>query len=159
MSNSPEHRELVFRSLDEVVAEAERLAAGEVRTTGRHSFGQILEHLARTHDITTGKVVGPSPPWFMKLIIPLMKPFIFRDRPVKPGFKLPPNAEAYFWPDQEFDVATALEHLKESVRYYDTHGPLAKHPMFGKITREQSLSLNLRHAALHLGFVHPVSSV
>ncbi|MCA9048200.1 MAG: DUF1569 domain-containing protein, partial [Planctomycetaceae bacterium] len=49
--------------------------------------------------------------------------------------------------------------FKESVRYYDTHGPLAKHPMFGKITREQNLSLNLRHAALHLGFVHPVGSV
>ncbi|MCA9051221.1 MAG: DUF1569 domain-containing protein [Planctomycetaceae bacterium] len=157
MSDSPEHRELAFSSLDEVVAEAERLASGEVRTTGNHSFGQILEHLARTHDITTGKVTGPAPPWYMRLLIPLMKPMIFKDRPVKPGFQLPPQAEQYFWPDREFDVTDALAHLKESVEYYKANGPLAKHPMFGRVTEQQNLNLNCRHAALHLGFVHPVN--
>ena len=67
MSSTPERRELSFASLNDVVAEAERLASGEVRTTGNHSFGQILEHLARTHDLTTGKLEGPRPPHFCSI--------------------------------------------------------------------------------------------
>lgn len=156
MTSTQERRIIVFHSFDEVVADAERLAAGEVRTTGQHSFGQILEHLSRTHDLTTGRVQGPRPPWYMRLIIPFIKPMILKDQPVKPGFKLPPDAEAFFWEEGDVDVAQALAHLKDSVEYYHSHGPLPKHPMFGKMTSQQNLSLNLRHAALHLSFVHPV---
>ncbi len=103
----PERRELQFDNLDEVVVEAERLASGQVRTTGRHSFGQILEHLARTHDMTTGRLQTPRPPWYMRLMIPLMKPMLLNDKPLKPGFKLPQKSEAVFWPNQELEVATA----------------------------------------------------
>ena len=152
-----ERRELEFNNLDEVVADAERLASGEVRTTGNHTFGQILEHLARTHDMTTGKLVAPQPPFYMKIMVALMKPMLINDKPIKPGFKLPKKAEAFFWPDQEFDVQQALTHLKESVENYKTQGPLPKHPMFGKLSREQNDQMNCRHAALHLSFVHSAS--
>lgn len=155
MADKPERRELSFGSLDEAVAEAERLAQGEVRTTGKHSFGQILEHLARTHDMATGKVVGPRPPWFMRLMMPLMKGMILNG-PVKPGFKLPKDAEAFFWPEGEVDVQQALSHLKESVENYKTNGPLAVHPVFGKVSREQNDRLNQSHCAMHLSFVHSV---
>lgn len=152
-----ERRQLTFSSLDDVVADAERLASGEVRTTGNHSFGQILEHLARTHDVATGRLEAPKPPLFMKLMMPLMKPMIVKDKPAKPGFKLPSNFEQVFWPDQEFDVPAALAHLKESVDHYQSHGPLPKHPTFGKLSRQQQDRLYCRHAELHLSFVHPVS--
>ncbi len=155
MADDPERRELRFSNLDEVVADAEQLASGDVRTTGNHTFGQILEHLARTHDMTTGRLEAPRPPWFMRLMIPLMKPMLINDKPVKPGFKLPAKAEGVFWPDQEFEVSEALAHLKESVEHYKSHGPMPKHPMFGNLTRQQNDSLNCRHAALHLSFVHP----
>lgn len=153
MPDQLERRELSFNNLDEAVAEAERLASGQVRTTGNHSFGQILEHLARTHDMSTGKIVGPRPPLFMRLMMPIMKNMIIKD--VKPGFKLPAKAEAFFWPDQEFDVGQALTHLKESVENYKTAGPLDKHPVFGKLSREKNLELNCKHCAMHLSFVHP----
>ena len=120
MANSPERRELSFASLDEAVAEAERLASGPVRTTGNHTFGQILEHLARTHDMGTGKLVGPRPPLMVRLMMPLVKSFILKD--VKPGYKLPAKAEEFFWPDQEFDVQEALAlsliHISEPTRPY-----------------------------------------
>ena len=45
MADKAERRELKFQNLTEVVQEVERLASGHVRTTGRHSFGQILNHL------------------------------------------------------------------------------------------------------------------
>ena len=84
-----------------------------------------------------------------------MKPMLINEKPIKPGFKLPPKAEAVFWPDQEFDVQEALNHLKESTERYDKQGPMPKHPMFGKLSREQNDRLNIRHAELHLSFVHP----
>ena len=154
MSSTPERRELSFASLNEVVAEAERLASGEVRTTGNHSFGQILEHLARTHDMATGKLEGPPPPLFVRLLMPLIKSSLIKN--VKPGYKLPPKAEAFFWPDQEFDVQAALIHLKESVEHFNSVGPLTKHPIFGKLSPEKALELNCNHCAMHLSFVHSV---
>ena len=157
MADQTERRELTFHNLDEVAAEAERLASGQVRTTGNHSFGQILEHLARTHDMVTGKVQAPTPPWYMKLMLFFMKGMIVNDKPIKPGFKLPKDAEDFFWPNEDVDVQEALAHLKESIEYYKSNGPLPKHPVFGKLTPEQSLQLGCRHAALHLGFVHQVS--
>jgi hypothetical protein len=152
---TPERRELTFNSLDEVVAEAERLAAGEVRTTGNHSFGQILHHLAVSHDVSTGRVVGPSPPFLFRLLMPLMKRMVINDKPLKPGIKLPAKGESFFWPDREFDVAEELQHLKDSVEYYKANGPLPQHPVFGKLTRDEADGLMCRHGALHLSFVHP----
>ena len=156
MAANPERRELAFQTIDEVVAEAERLASGEVSTTGAHSFGQILNHLALSHDVSTGRVVAPPPPFMMKLMMPLMKRMVINSKPMKPGIKLPAKGEAFFWPNKEFDVPTALQYFKESVEYYKSNGPLQRHPFFGKITKEQCDELNCRHAALHLSFVQRI---
>ena len=155
MNEVGQRRELSFNSLDDAVADAERLAGGNVRTSGKHSFGQILEHLALTHDMATGKIIAPRPPLLMRLMMPLLKRMIV-SRPIKPGIKLPSDAEAFFWPEGEVDVAQALSHLKESVQNYSANGPLAVHPFFGKVSREQNDRLNCGHCAMHLSFVHPV---
>lgn len=155
MSDKPERRNISFQSLEAAIADAEQLAGGEVRTTGKHSFGQILEHLARTHDMSCGKVAGPKPPWYMRLMMPLVRGMIVKG-PVKPGFKLPADAEAFFWPEEEVDVQTALQHLKESVSNYQATGPLAVHPVFGKLSADKVDRLNCNHCAMHLSFVHPV---
>lgn len=152
-----DRRELSFNSLDEAVADAERLAAGEVRTTGNHSFAEILRHLALTHDMATGKNEAPRPPWFMRLLMPFLKGMILNG-PIKPGFNLPKASENYFWPDTDIDVPSALTHFKESVENYKQVGPLPIHPVFGKIDRDQSDRLNCGHCAMHLSFVHPVTS-
>ena len=159
MGNKPERRELQFNSLDDAVADVERLAKGPVRTTGNHSFGQIIEHLARTHDMATGKVQVPAPPFLMKLMLTLFKSRILSDKPLAPGVKLPKQSEAFFWPDQEFDVHEASARLKVSVENYKSNGPLENHPIFGNVTRAQNESLNCRHCAMHLSFVHPVENV
>lgn len=154
MSTTPERRELNFSSLDDAFADAEKLAQGEVRTTGNHSFGQILEHLARTHDMATGKTVGPRPPFMLRLMMPVLK-YIILSGPVKPGYKLPKEAEEFFWPEGEVDVSQALTHLKESIANYKAKGPLAVHPVFGRVSEEKNMNLNINHCAMHLSFVHP----
>lgn len=149
-------RELTFQTLDDAVAEAERLCSCEVRVSGKHSFGQILNHLAVSLDVSTGRATAPPPPFFMKLMRPLMKRMVINAKPLKPGVSLPAKAETFFWPDKEFDVASAVQRLKDSTDYYKKNGPLENHPFFGKLTPTEADQLNCRHAALHLSFVHAV---
>ena len=154
---NPERRNLTFQNLDEVVAEVDRLASGEVRVTGKHSFGKILNHLSISQDVSSGRITdAPSPPFFMKLLMPLMKRMIINSKPLKPGVKLPANGESFFWPEKEFSISTAVQQFKESTEHYKANGPLPVHPFFGKLTKAEADELNCRHAALHLGFVHPV---
>ena len=60
MADEPERRELNFNDFDEVIADVEKLASGDVRTTGNHSFAEILNHLALSNDMTTGRIQGPN---------------------------------------------------------------------------------------------------
>ena len=155
MATVVDRRDLAFNNIDEVLADAQQLAAGEVRTSGSHTFGQILNHLALSQDVAAGRVQAPPPPFFMKLMLPIMRRMVINAKPLKPGVKLPRQGESFFWPDKEFDVPSAMEYFTDSVAYYKSHGPLEIHPFFGKLTREEADQLTCRHAALHLSFVHP----
>lgn len=152
---NPSHRrELTLNTLDEVVAEVERLAAGAVTTTGKHSFPHIIRHLALTNEMMTGRIETPKPPLFLRLLMPFIRSSILNG-PVKPGVKLPRMAEAVFWSEHKISVGDAIAMLKDSVSYYKEHGPLPVHPIFGQATREQLDRLSCNHAAMHLSFVHP----
>jgi hypothetical protein len=156
MSNAPERRELKFDSLSEVAAEVERLAScDKVSTTGNHSFAKILNHLALSQDVSSGRSAPPPAPFYMKLMMPLMRWMVINDKPVKPGVKLPAAAESFFWPEGEIEISEALQSFSDSMAHYQSKGPIEKHPFFGRLTREESDQLNCRHAALHLSFVHP----
>ncbi|MEM7311759.1 MAG: DUF1569 domain-containing protein [Planctomycetota bacterium] len=151
---SAERRELQFSSLDEVVADVEQLMRGEVRCSGNHSFPEIIRHLAITHDVTTGRKAPPPLPFIMRLMMPFIRGSVLKG-PAKPGFNLPGPAENFFWPKPEMPIHEAFAYLKESVEYYKANGPVAKHPIFGPVTKEQMDSLNFSHGAMHLSFVHP----
>jgi hypothetical protein len=154
LMNELNRRKVTLNTLDDIVAEVERLAASDVTTTGKHSFPKIVRHLALTNNMMTGRIPAPKPPLIMKLLLPFIRSSILKG-PVKPGVKLPANAEAEFWSDEEITVEDAVQMLKESVLYYKEHGPLPVHPIFGKATREQLDRLTCSHAEMHLSFVHP----
>ena len=80
---------------------------------------------------------------------------MINSKPLKPGVKLPAQAEGFFWPNQDYDVQDAFQEFKASIERYKANGPLAIHPFFGKMTSQQCDELQCRHAALHLSFVHP----
>ena len=152
--NKSNRRELTLSTLNEVVDEVERLASGNVITTGKHSFPQIVRHLALTNNMTTGRLTVPKPPLIMRLILPLIRSAILKG-PARSGVKLPKAAESLFWADEDISIGDAVAMLKESVAYYEQHGPLPVHPIFGKASRQQLDHLTCSHAAMHLSFVHP----
>lgn len=155
MVDVTERRELSFSDFDAVLEEVDRLASGEVRTVGNHTFGEILNHLAISHDVSAGRLQAPPPPLFVRLLMPLIRRTVIHSKPLKPGFKLPASGESFFWPAGEFETSSSVARFKESVEYFRTNGPLEKHPFFGKLTSAECNQLQCRHAALHLGFVHP----
>jgi len=155
MADKPKRRKVHFNSIEEAIADAEQLAAGEVETSGHYSFGQILDHLARAADAITGKLVPPPVPLPLRLVGKLIRPFMI-SRPYRPGFKLPAKSQSMLWSQEEVDVETGLKNWKESMARYKQVDPLFPHPVFGKMNRQQHDQAQCRHSELHLSFIHPV---
>ena len=149
-------RSLHFDRLEEAVAEVDRLAGSQVETTGNYTFGQILEHLARTFDIVSGhKELSFKPNLVMRTFARSMLSKILNGPP-QPGFELPAAAQGEFWPESDVPIEEALKHFHEAFARYQATQPLPKHLFFGKMSQEQHDQLQCRHCELHLGFVKPV---
>jgi len=146
-------RELHFTSLDEVVADAERLVASpNTKTLGNWPLDRLIDHLATTMN---GSIDGTSfrAPWVIRLVAPLFK-HRFLTKTMAPGFNLPKAAEAEFYPTAS-SSQDALQHLRRAVTRLQTEKIAASHPLFRKLTREECVQLHLRHSELHLSFAIP----
>ena len=149
-------RKLRFESLDEILAEADRLASMPIRLLGNWSYGQILEHLAAAIDsyydgipVRNGIPVKPS--WFMRrFVFPFIKNSLLT-RGMPSGIQLPKSAEALI-PDKT-DVQPALEHLRRAINRLKEESPRKPSPFFGDMAPQEWVALTLRHAELHLSFV------
>lgn len=151
-----QHRILRFETFEQALEEARHLAGTQVTTSGNYSYGQILEHLARTLDAVTG-VGKPLPvPWYAKLLGRLLRNSAIRG-PARPGFKLPQRAQDYLWPTQPVSVDEAMEHLEKAAAAFLSIQQFPPHPLFGLMECSEHHQLQCRHFELHLGFVHPVS--
>lgn len=148
-------RELRFESMEEVLADAERLASGEVRTKGTWSVGQILQHLAQTmHASIDGTDI--KIPWIVKILIGLvMNKEKMLNEAVRPGFKIPRKGEAQFLPRPDVSTQEGLDALRAAIERCRQERSRAEHPALGAITREEWDLLHLRHAEPHLSFVVP----
>ncbi len=156
MSESTARRELHFGSLEEALADAESLAQGPVTTSGAYSFGQILDHLARTIEVVAGDRESPRISFPIRLVARMLRSR-FVTKGMKPGFKLPSKAQSVFWPDGEVETTAGLEHYRESIELFKRTDPLPPHPIFGEMSRADQEQLQCRHAELHLSFVHRAS--
>jgi len=145
-------RTLHFANFQEVLREAEQLAAGKYTTLGNHSYGQILKHLAIGMTASIDGGITPAP-WFVRWLAPLFKKKIIRG-PMSAGFNLSPTAESELWPG-ETSTADGLDALRKAIRRLETETTRAPSPFLGKLTREESDQLHLRHSELHLSFVVP----
>jgi hypothetical protein len=156
MTETRKRRELHFDSIDEAMADAQRLASGEVETSGYYSFGQILEHLARAMDTVTGELTPEPVGLPLRIAARLARPYVL-SHPLRSGFKLPAKSQSLLWPTTEVDVATGLESWKQAIERFEQVEPLRPHPVLGKLNRQQHTQMQCRHSELHLSFVHPVS--
>lgn len=150
-----ERRTLRFATLDDALAEAERLAAATVKTGGHFGYGQILEHLARTIDVVNGSLPVPRVPWPLRLVAKALKSRIL-DGPMPSGVRLPAKTQSILWPSEAIQTEAGLQHYRVSVNQFNRLTTLPIHPVFGKLTKSEQIQLQCRHAELHLSFVQAV---
>lgn len=146
-------RTLNFAGLDEVMPEVDRLLQGH-RTLGNWSLGQIGNHLMGSFQSSVEGYPGSAPWLVRKLIGPVVKRRLFSTGRIAEGATLP----AEYAPKPGLDARAEAEALRAAIRLFAAHsGPMAPHPLFGRMTAEEWQRFHCIHAAHHLGFVVPVA--
>jgi hypothetical protein len=145
-------RQLSYGSLQEVLADAERLSQGKIKALGNWSPGQIFQHLATTMnqsiDGSNFKVH-----WLLRKILPLMKNKMLKG-PMRAGFKLPADAARELVPGPT-STADGLATLRAAIQRQARESKRAPSPAFGPMTRDEWDRLHLIHSALHMSFLVP----
>jgi hypothetical protein len=143
------NRHLKFNSFEDALVELENLERGPVETTGLWSFYQILTHCAESLEFCVSRYPGEAP-WIIRATIgrlafkDLMRKGFFR-----PGTMNPRASKKR----EEGDEKSAMARLRKAIADFQTYtGPMARHPFYGKIGREDFERLHIFHLAHHLGF-------
>ena len=145
-------RQVRYNSYDDLLADAERLAAGNVRTLGNWSYGQILAHLTKAFDsmIDGHTFMMPFPlRLFMKFT---MKKKMLADA-IPAGFQIPKKASSVL--PGPTNTQEGLELLRKAIGRVKTESTRTPHPAFGAMTSDEWDAFQLRHCELHMSFVVP----
>lgn len=149
-------RILHFDSIDQLLAEIDRLAAaeraGRLKQLGNWTLGQALGHLATWGEFAyTG--VPLKPPFFIRWILRFQKKK-FLVGPMPAGVRIP-RVENGTLGTEPTSLDAGLARYKAVLQRLKSEAPILPSPIFGKMTHEESIALALRHAELHLGFFIP----
>ncbi len=154
-----DRRELKFGSLADLSAELDRIQhahdAGTLSTTGNWSPGQNLQHCARLWRFAIdGFPPEANPPAPVRWVATLL----FKKRAVSgavppAGLRLPEKTP--FLPDRgEVPFEQGMREFRDQIAR-TLHGEqfTAVSPIFGAMTHDQWLNLQMGHCQLHLGFL------
>jgi hypothetical protein len=151
-----DRRVVLLRSLSDLRAEAQRMAAadraGRMRTTGNWTTGQCLHHLAVWMNAAFDGPPGGRPPLLLRLVGPLMKPMVLRG--LRPGMRIP-RVEGGTYGIEVVSTDSGERELLAAIERMERGTPPDRSPVFGRMSKEDWISLHLRHAELHCSFFHP----
>jgi hypothetical protein len=160
MNERHQRRSLVFNDLDEVIRDAETLLAKGYEKTGNWDLAQCCNHLA---DWLRFPVEGfPKMPLFLKPFFWMARKTIGRKKLLQyintrsfPAGK-PTMPETVKAPGG--DPREAVAALRKSVERLKAHnGPIVPSPLFGPMTKDEAVRMQLVHCAHHLSFLLPKS--
>jgi len=149
-------RSLRFDTIDQMMAEVDRLVAaeqtGRLKQLGNWTLGQSLGHLAGWSEF--GYTPAPlNPPFFIRWILRFRKQK-FLNSPMPAGVKIPGVAGGTL-ATEPMTLDEGLSRLRSIIERMKTQPPTVPSPALGMLTHNESIALNLRHAELHLGFFIP----
>lgn len=153
-----DRRQLHFNTIDEVVAEMNKIVAsdkkGTLRRSGNWTAGQVFNHLASwTNYAYDGFPMG-KPPWFVRIILGMLKNKYIR-KGLPAGVKIP-KVENGTFATEEVSTDIGADRLRKALARLNSDEPAKfDSPAWGKMPQEERIALNLRHAELHMGFLHP----
>jgi hypothetical protein len=150
------HRKLRFHSIEDALAEVDRILAaeqsGKLSTTGNWTPGQAMGHVAAWINYSyEGYPLGP-PPWFVRFILKRMvKKYMRKGMPT--GRRIP-GVDNGTYGVEPMSTVEGAEKLKKALKRLASDEPARfDSPAFGSMPHADRIQLNLRHAELHLGFL------
>jgi hypothetical protein len=143
-------RKVSYASLQDVVADAERLSAAKVTTLGNWSAGQVFQHLAAAYNGSIDGLPGKFP-WHIRLVANLFKNRLLRGA-MPAGIEVPADLAKAVMPNPTSTEA-GLAELRAAVARLERDPHRARHPLFGDMSHEQWNQVHLNHAALHMSFL------
>jgi hypothetical protein len=147
-----DRRALKYASLQEVLADAERLSRGNIKALGNWSAGQIYRHLAITMNNSIDGFDNKAP-WYLRAMARLFKKKLLCG-PMPPGYQLPPDARASLVPGPT-STEEGLAALRAAIARQDREPNRAPNPVFGPLTKDEWNQVHLMHSALHMSFLVP----
>src|SRR5947209_14490825 len=125
-------RELHFANLDEMLADAEILAAAtRVKQLGNWTLGQSLGHLANAMDMAVdGAKIRP--PWLIGLMGRIFKKQVLKK--MSPGYNLPPNVAKDLIPQPSLSTTEGIVMFRTAVRRLKATPDRAPSPFLGRLT-------------------------
>ncbi|MCG8649438.1 MAG: DUF1569 domain-containing protein [Pirellulales bacterium] len=155
MAAENSRRDVHYDNYDELLSDVEQLAAGPTRTVGNWSFGQILDHLAKsgTTMIDGGNFLAPAPVRFLMGLLMKKK---FTTKSLPSGFKIPKAATDIL--PEEVSVEEGLNRFRQAISRAATESRRGLHPVLGRLSKHEWDMFMLRHSELHMSFVHPIQS-
>jgi hypothetical protein len=157
-----QRRHLKFTRLGEAVADAQSLHAGGYERLGNWDLAQTCDHLTQWMIYPLDGY--PKAPLPIRLMLAAMRVTIGRvifRQVVKTGTMRPGSPtmpETVFEPGR--DESAAVERFRRAVERFESHaGPLHPSPLFGNLTRNDAMQLQLVHCAHHLSFLRAKANV
>ena len=153
-----DRRRVRFETLDAAVRDAEALAEaqrrGTLRATGNWTLGQAIGHLAFWARAPFEGYPGmPGAPWLLKVVVRPFKGY-FLNKGLPAGGRIPSAPEGTFGVER-MATEEALAELRTAFGRLEQESPTVPNVVFGKLTHDEWIKLNQRHAELHLSFFHP----
>lgn len=150
-----ERRSLHFQSIDDVLAEVDRIVnadkAGTIQCKGNWTAGQVLGHLASWINYSY-EGYPMKTPWFIRVILRFMKKKYLRNG-MPAGVKIPGTAEGTFGTEL-VTTEQGAQKLRQALQRLQRGEPSKfDSPAFGPMSLNERIALNLRHAELHLSFL------
>lgn len=152
-----DRRKLRFKTVDELLADVDRIAAadkaGKLRRTGNWTAGQAFGHLAAWINYAY-EGFPMKVPWFIRFLI-RRKLKTYLTAGMDAGVHIP-RAKGGTYATDPLSTEEGAEQLRKALRRLQSGEPAKfDSPAFGTMAPKDRIALNLRHAELHLSFLHP----
>ena len=129
---------------------AERISKLTVSTQhqwGKMDVAQMLAHVQIPMEVAFGTTTVKGN-WLMKLILPLFKKALYDEKPWKQGL---PTDKTFIMTGQSKDFEKEKNQLLDKINHFSESNMInEKHPVFGKLTKEQWSKATWKHIDHHL---------
>ncbi len=154
-----DRRRLRFASLDDLRADLDTLEDafydGAVRPAGNWTPAQVLNHLAAFINFAYDGYPPqlPTPHFLIRAVARLLGSKLL-DKGFPPGIRMAGAPGGTFGAD-DGPFEDALIRLRAAIDRLEATAPVIPNPVLGFLSHHDWIRAHLRHAELHLSFLHP----